>query len=237
MTVRARLLALTLVSALCHVPLASADDTRYRFMPYLWTAGMDVEIGRPGNTTNVDVSFSDYVDLIDVGAAVVFEARRDQWLVATNFLWVSLSEEFNLTDDTTEAEIDEFVIEAFAGYRPAAWENTWIVVGARYLELDIEIDFANINDVNRSQDFTDPYVGLSWQPRRDNWEYLVEGDIGGGVDADFAWSFSLAAAYHFNDRFALSGGYRFIDIDYEDDDFVFDGNLDGIQIGLMMTFE
>jgi hypothetical protein len=78
MTVRARLLALTLVSALCHVPLASADDTRYRFMPYLWTAGMDVEIGRPGNTTNVDVSFSDYVDLIDVGAAVVFEARGIQ---------------------------------------------------------------------------------------------------------------------------------------------------------------
>jgi len=235
LTVSARLFTFVLLVGL--VPLANAEDVRYRFMPYLWTAGMDVDIGRPGNTTNIDVSFSDYVDLIDLGAAFIFEARGDQWLVATNFLWVELSEEFNLPVNTVEAEIDEFVIEAFAGYRPAAWENTWIIAGARYLELDIEIDFANINDVSRSQDLADPYVGLSWQPRRGDWEYLVEGDVGGGVDSDFAWSFSLGAMYHFNERFAMSGGYRFIDIDYEDDDFVFDGTLDGIQIGLLMTFE
>lgn len=206
-------------------------------MPYLWTAGMDVDIGRPGNTTNIDVSFSDYVDLIDVGAAFVFEARKNQWLVATNFLWVQLSDKLNLATDTTEAEIDEFVIEGFVGYRPAAWENTWIIGGARYLELDVEIEFANIADVSRSQDFADPYIGLAWEPRRGNWEYVVQGDIGGGVDADFAWSVTLGAHYHFNDRFALSGGYRTIDIDYEDDDFVFDGRLDGIQVGLLMTFE
>jgi hypothetical protein len=34
----------------------------------------------------------------------------------------------------------------------------------------------------------------------------------------------------------MSGVYRYIDIDFEDDDFVFDGSMDGIQIGLMMTF-
>ena len=234
---RAPLLVLVFASGLLCAPPANADDIRYRFMPYLWTAGMDVELGRPGNTTNIDVSFSDYVDLIDLGAAFVFEARGDQWLIATNFLWVELSEDFNLPTGTTEAEIDEFVIEVFGGYRPAAWEETWILLGARYLELDVEIDFENITDFSESREFTDPYVGLSWQPRRGKWEYVVEGDIGGGVDADLAWSFSLGAFYHFNDRFAMSGGYRYIDIDYEDDDFIFDGNLDGIQIGLLMTFE
>jgi hypothetical protein len=37
-------------------------------------------------------------------------------------------------------------------------------------------------------------------------------------------------------RIRMSGVYRYIDIDFEDDDFVFDGSMDGIQIGLMMTF-
>ena len=37
--------------------------------------------------------------------------------------------------------------------------------------------------------------------------------------------------------YALDHAHRFLDIDYEDDDFVFDGTLDGIQIGLLMTFE
>lgn len=232
------LLMSVLVIGTLQAPRAVAeDDIRYRLMPYLWTAGMDVEMGRPGNTTNVDVSFSDYVDVIDLGAAFTFEARGDRWLIATNFLWVQLSEDFDLPTGTTEAEIDEFLVETFVGYRPRGWENTWLVGGVRYLNLEVDIDFSNINDFSRSRDLTDPYVGIMWEPRRGNWEYLLEADVGGGVDADFAWSVSLLAAYHFNDRYALSGGYRFIDIDFEDDEFVFDGQLDGIQIGLMMTFE
>jgi len=234
---RAHLLAVVLLSGPLLAPHAVADDdARYRLMPYLWTAGMDVELGRPGNTRDVDVSFSDYADFIDLGAAFVFEARGDRWLLVADFLWVELGEEFDLPADTTDVEINEFVIEAFAGYRPGAWKETWIIGGMRYLELDVEIDFANLNDADADRSFTDPYVGLSWQPRRGDWEYLVEGDIGGGIDADFAWSFSFGAAYHFNDRFALSGAYRYIDIDFEDDDFVFDGSMDGIQIGLMFTF-
>lgn len=236
-TLRERLLAVVLLGGLLHVPHAVADDgIRYRLMPYLWTAGMDVDMGRPGNTRNVDVSFSDYVDFIDLGAAFVFEARGDRWMLVTDFLWVELGEEFNLPTDTADVEINEFVIEAFAGYRPAGWDETWIIGGVRYLELDVEIDFETLNGVDADQSFADPYVGLSWQPRRGDWEYIVEGDIGGGIDADLAWSFSLGAAYHFNDRFALTGSYRYIDIDFEDDDFVFDGSMDGILLGLMITF-
>ncbi len=230
-------LGISLLFGAFHTPAAFADDVRYRLLPYLWTAGIDAEIGPAGTTRDVDVSFSDYFDFIDAGAAFVFEARGDQWLVATNFLWVELGDEINSPADTIELEIDEFVIEAFAGYRPAAWEEVWIIAGARYIELDVEIDFVNLPDASASQDFADPYVGLSWQPRRGDWEYLLEGDVGGGVDADFAWSVSLGATYHFNDRIGLTGGYRFIDIDYDDDDFVFDGTLDGIQIGVMITFQ
>ena len=231
------LLLASLIIVTLQSPLAVADDdVRYRVIPYLWTAGMDVEIGRPGNTREIDVSFSDYIDLIDLGAAFIFEARGDRWLVATNFLWVQLGEEFDLPADTTEIEIDEFLVEAFVGYRPSGWENTWLVGGVRYLNIETDIDFANINDVSRSRDFTDPYVGISWEPRRGNWEYILQADVGGGIDADFAWAFTLGAAYHFNNRYALVGGYRFIDIDFEDDEFVFDGTMEGIQIGLMITF-
>ena len=234
---RGLVLVASLIIGTLQSPFAVAEgDVRYRLMPYLWTAGMDVEIGRPGNTREVDVSFSDYVDFIDLGAAFIFEARGDRWLVATNFLWVRLGEEFDLPADITEVEIDEILVEAFVGYRPSGWENAWLVGGVRYLGLETDIDFANINDVSRSRDFADPYVGISWEPRRGDWEYILQADIGGGIDADFAWSVSLGAAYHFNDRYALAVGYRFIDIDFEDDEFVFDGTMDGIQIGLIFTF-
>jgi hypothetical protein len=81
------LLVFGLIIGTLQSPLAVAgDDVRYRIMPYLWTAGMDAEIGRPGMTTDVEVEFSDYLDLIDIGAAFVFEARGDQWLFATDLL-------------------------------------------------------------------------------------------------------------------------------------------------------
>ena len=41
---------------------------------------------------------------------------------------------------------------------------------------------------------------------------------------------------HFNNRYGVGFGYRFVDIDFKDDKFVFDGTLNGIQLGLMFTF-
>jgi len=63
---RGLLLVSSLIIGTLQSPLAVADDVRYRIMPYLWTAGMDVEIGRPGMTTQADVEFSDYLDFIDM---------------------------------------------------------------------------------------------------------------------------------------------------------------------------
>lgn len=233
---RGLLLVSSLIIGTLQSPLAVADDVRYRIMPYLWTAGMDVEIGRPGMTTQADVEFSDYLDFIDMGAAFVFEARGDQWSFATDLLWVQLGNDLEVPTGTVGVEIDELLIEVIGGYRPSGWENVWIVGGIRYLDLEADIDFAVIGRRSASQDFADPFIGLSWQPRRGNWEYLVEADVGGGIDADFSWSVTLGGAFHFNDRYAASFGYRFIDIDFEDDEFVFDGSMDGIQIGLMITF-
>lgn len=234
---RGLLLVSSLIIGTLQSPLAVAgDDVQYRIMPYLWTAGMDVEIGRPGMTTHADVEFSDYLDFIDMGAAFVFEARGDQWLFATDLLWVQLGNDLEVPAGTVDVEIDELLIEVIGGYRPSGWENAWIVGGVRYLKIEADIDFANIGDRSGSKDFADPFIGLSWQPRRGKWEYLLEADIGGGIEADFAWSTTLAGAYHFNDRYAVSFGYRFIDIDFEDDEFVFDGSMDGVEIGLMITF-
>lgn len=230
------LLVSSLIIGTLQSPLAVADDVRYRIMPYIWASGIDAEIGRPGFTTDVDVDFSDYIDLVDIGAAFLFEARGDQWSLATDLLWMRLSEEFEVPTGTIDAEIEMSLVEVFGGYRPSGWENTWIVGGMRYLGIDTDINFVVLGPRSSSQDFVDPFIGLAWMPRRDNWEYIVQADIGGGINADFSWSATLGGSYHFNDRYAVSFGYRVVDIDLEDDEFVFDGKLDGIQIGLLITF-
>lgn len=224
------------VFALLQTTPVCADETEYRIIPYLWTAGMDVEIGRPGLTTDADVDFSDYIDFIDTGAAFIFDAVGEKWSFIANILYVELSEDIDLPATTVDVEVRESIFEFAVGYRPQDFDKVRILGGARYLDLETTIDFANGPDFDKGRSWWDPFIGLEWRPHQDKWEYYVQGDIGGGVDADFAWQVALGATYHFSDKYAVSAGYRYLDIDYDDDGFIFDGNLEGIQIGLMFKF-
>lgn len=233
---QSRVAATLLTVALLHPPLAAASDTEYRVIPYLWTAGMDIEVGAPGRTTQADIDFSDYLEFIDTGAAFIFDVVGDKWSFISNILYVELSEGINLPAATADIEIRESIFEFAVGYRPQDFKNVRILGGARYVDLEADIEFANGIDLDTGEAWWDPFIGLEWRPRRDEWEYYVQGDIGGGANADFSWQVALGATYHFSEKYALSTGYRYLDIDYDDSDFVFDGNLEGLQIGLMFKF-
>lgn len=87
-----------------------------------------------------------------------------------------------------------------------------------------------------SDDFADPFIGLEWRPRRGNWEFLLQGDIGGGADADFTWGTVFAASYQFSKRWSVKGAYRFLDVDFESDELVFDMFLEGLMLGVGYKF-
>jgi hypothetical protein len=44
-----------------------AAEWSYDVAPYIWTAGIDGDIGAPGMTTSVYVDFNDYIEFIDAG--------------------------------------------------------------------------------------------------------------------------------------------------------------------------
>ncbi|MDH3690892.1 MAG: porin family protein [Gammaproteobacteria bacterium] len=235
-TLSVALLPIIFSLGLLHSLLASAGETEYRVIPYIWTAGIDAKMGPPIRPAEVDVSFSDYAGFVDAGGAFVFEALGDKWSFTGNFLAVKLSEDIDRPRTVLDFENKQVVAEVFAGYRPEGWKEARIVGGVRYIDMDTKILFSDGFRVDIGADWYDPFVGLEWRPRRGKWEYIVEGDIGGGNDADFAWQALLGVNYHFSDRYAVGGGYRYLGIDFEDRTFVFDGSLEGIQIGFMFKF-
>ena len=101
--------------------------------------------------------------------------------------------------------------------------------------METDLGFTDELNINIGEDWADPFIGLEWRPRRGKWEYLLEADIGGGNDADSVWQFMLGATYHYSDRYAVSAGYRALDIEYREE-FIFDGILEGLQIGFMFKF-
>lgn len=120
-----------LTSALLYSPMISAGQTEYRIIPYLWTAGIDVEFGKPGMTTDADVDFDDYIDFSDIGAAFIFDAVGEKWSFTANILYVELSEDIDLPATTVDVEIRESIFEFAVGYRPQDFDNVRILGGAR----------------------------------------------------------------------------------------------------------
>ena len=65
--------------------------------------------------------------------------------------------------------------------------------------------------------------------------------VGGfGIASDLSWSATAMLRYHFSERFSMSGGYRILDIDYEEGSgnrkFGYDANTSGPAIALAWQF-
>ena len=84
----------------------------------------------------------------------------------------------------------------------------------------------------------DPVVGMQVDfVATDALAFTLRGDIGGfGVGSDFSWGTLAAAKYEFTESASGFVGYRILDIDYDDSDFVFDAQMGGLVLGFMIRF-
>lgn len=218
--------------------------------PYLWMAGLEGQTTTRGIESDVDVSFSDVLDTLDVGVLGHIEAQKGNWAFGGDLIYLKLGDEtdfgpFNLFNIDTELEMT--IAELFAAYRfSPSWEA---LLGARYTKLEGEIDIstpgfmlpANLEFVGE-QDWTDPFVGLRYANQINNdWSFHGRADVGGfGVNSDLVWNASALFGYHFSENKTAYFGYRALDYDYEDgsgaNKFKFDIRMEGPLIGIAFEF-
>jgi hypothetical protein len=94
--------------------------------------------------------------------------------------------------------------------------------------------------VNDSEFWTDPIIGVDVAILNlDRWTMGVRADIGGfsiGNASKLAWSVGGRVRYALSPRFDVYAGYLFLDYDYADDNFAFDGYFHGPTLGGAITF-
>jgi hypothetical protein len=66
----------------------SADAWEFSVQPYLWGAGLDGTLSAQRVEVDVDVSFSDIFEALDVGVLGTFEARRGRLSLASNLVYL-----------------------------------------------------------------------------------------------------------------------------------------------------
>lgn len=229
---------------------ASNDDWSFNISPYVWAASLKGSVAPfpRAPTADVDVSFKDIFQNLDIAGMVYAEARYQRFAAYTDLVYTSVSADaetpFGILFDDIDAE-NEIFIGTFGGsYRVIDTENATLALlaGARVWSVDTEVRLEGglLPDQKFQSDesWVDPVIGLHGLYRFDNGIFVTAlSHVGGfGVGSDLTWDAFGALGYQFNDSISAIAGYRHLEVDYEHGGFVFDVELSGPVIGMTIRF-
>jgi len=234
----------------CLVLLAAmplhAEEWKHELAPYMWGSAMEGTTGIGDVTADVDVSFGDILDNLEMGFMGMYRGTRDRFSISVDTIFMGLGATQRSRNDLAKADIDvdQFVLGAAAGY--ALTERFVVLGGLRYNDLSAEVEvtgpLGNTADAETDESWVDPYLGAQYTiPLSDAWSLNLYGDIGGfGVGSDFAWQGLVTFRWQLTERTGALAAYRYMDVDYESGSgsgrFKYDMAFSGPALGIVFTF-
>jgi len=231
---------------------AQAAGWDYDLFVYLWALGMDGTMTVRGQEADVDVPFSDIFDNLDLAFSTHLEARqRDgNWGWFFDVYWADLGIDF----DRVQGDLDMQMayVEAAGAYNTG--RDFQLFFGFRYISMDTTLKFdPQIQPpipppvpiptrFDASQSWTDLMVGGRYKKEfGKRWRFFARGDVAGfGISdsSDFTWNVVLMGQVMVSARWGILFGYRWLDIDYvnEDDQFAMDITQAGPVIAIGYSF-
>ncbi|RPI61046.1 MAG: hypothetical protein EHM50_06340 [Lysobacterales bacterium] len=208
---------------------ASAQGLDWRVTPYLWGAGIQGDIALGPVARDVDVEFSDVLNVLSGGVLMHVEAQSDDHVVFGDLVWLALEpeEEIATIGGVAEAELDTTIIEL--GYARDS-DAFGLELGLRYWDLDIEIDPALAAGIVRGDSWIDVFGGIrNTRELGQSWTLTTRANAGAG-GADLSIGFQMDFARELSGGNAIVAGFKLLDVDYEED------SVRGIPFALDTTF-
>jgi hypothetical protein len=136
--------------ALAAMPWAAAaaqesDRWEVSFTPYAWLASTKGQVGVGRNVVDVDLSFDDILEDLDLGLQGLLEARRDPWVGRLDGTYVATTSERQTVQAGatvgTRLEQDMVMLQPEVGYTVLArpWGGIDALGGIRYWHLSADL--------------------------------------------------------------------------------------------------
>ena len=246
---------LVALAGLLALPPTQAAEWQHAVTPYLWASGMSgkAAVGTPAGPleADVDVGFSDILRNLKLGGMVSYRGERGPWVVMTDAIYMKLGADRqvggNLLAVDGRVEVEQIALEADVGYRLS--DAVVAFVGLRYNDIDADLRVVrsgpgagNTRAAGETASWVDPVVGVTAKfPLAERWSLGLRGDVGGfGVGADLAVQAMVSVHWQASDRVEVVGGWRYLDVDYEDGRdaslFRYDVATSGPGIGVTFRF-
>lgn len=243
---------ITFLCALLVPGSSRAQDWDFVVAPYLLVPSIsgDASLGRIDNA-DVDVSGSDILSTLELGAMLQVEARHSSGYGAiVNYAFMDLGKDLSGPLGYTDVDTDVFqgILEGFGTYRVEYQGGTVdLYGGVRWWDIGIDLNATTPlgrASYSRNEDWVDPVIGARWLPRvSDSFRLLLQGDVGGfGLASDFTWCAQAGILWDANSSTSLALLYKALGVDYKTGQrgtpsfFEYDTITQGPLLGLVFRF-
>jgi hypothetical protein len=220
------------------------DQWHVDVTPFFWLAGLDGVLSLGDQATRVDASFGDVAENLDFAFAAHVEASKRSVVLMADASYLNLGWAGVLSDGTP-ADVDtrKFEGELGAGYRVGTpTRSIGFLGGVRYTNLRLGVQPQGETLTEGNQGWLDPFVGLRLHlDLNEKLPVMLRGDVGGFQvgGADLSWKVTAGAGYRLTRRFALSAGWRLMEVEYRKDDtdygqFIYDVSRQGLVVAVTL---
>ena len=237
-------------SLLCSSNIYAENSGQWQFSitPVLWNASVKASLNDTGSGGDQPIN-PDYrfftLENLDNYMSLQFEATHGRFALLFDSLRARYQDEKagRLANLNVSTELG--FIELAAAYQFSDKYKLDFVAGVRRTFLDINIDLVpggtglipSINKQNPSS-WTDPIIGLRYNYSiAENWQLWLRGDVGGfGVGTQRSVNAIINLHYIINQYISFAVGYRYLGIDFKEEDVLRDVQLKGVQLALGIHF-
>lgn len=227
------------------------DDWQFHIAPYAWLAGQSGTVSSFGNLPPVDIDIDFWDDILgNINGAlfVVGEVQKGKFGIMVDIAYVYIEDE-NATPgpafSSAVAETNSWLATAAAEYRVVEKSAAFVdlFAGFRYwsVESDLTLNAGTLPKVKirNDGDWFDPLIGIKGRTGIGETDFFVSCilQLGGfGVGSDLMWDVNVNLGYNWTETFSTTFGYRYLDVDYNDEGFLYDVSQDGPVLGLSWRF-
>lgn len=208
---------------------STSDEWKVSGTIYLWATAFGGDLKRGGE---IDITFDDVLQNLDGAFLGAVEARKDNWVLNTDIIYLKVSDsDEGLLQPTVgdialdgSIELKSWVITPTVGYNLIDSKTGTLdaFAGARYLSLDSTVKLSSVGPlgahykkITPSDNYTDGIIGVKGKLNLEgNWSLPYYLDIGSG-DSETTWQTYAGIDYQI-DNVNILAGYRYLEWDFGD---------------------
>ena len=233
---------------LCSGSSFAQSENQWQFIltPVLWNASVEARLSDSnsgGGDLPIDPEYRFFtLENLDDYLSLKFEANHGRFGILFDSLRARYQDETENTRVNVIVGTELGFIELSARYQLSDELDLDLIGGVRRIFLDIDqtllLPLKPAIMTNYSFNWTDPLIGLRYHyPISSNWHTWLRGDIAGfGVGTQRSINLTADIQYLLNSTISFTVGYRYLDIEFKEDDVLYDVTLDGIYLGLGIHF-